>query len=156
MSIAPSRRLFLFGSAAALAAPAIAKIVPAPMLAPFQLPAIAKRYISGLLFEADSNVASLIEVGVRGADRPGLAYAVGAGGCLNWSVAPRDEFALAPHDVLQVSVTPIGKGDDIRYAKAHIIYYIGGKGFVEEFGFPSGYRNTWPLDASPQDAENSA
>lgn len=153
MSIAPSRRLFLFGSAAALAAPSIAKIVPAPTLAPFQLPAIAKRYISGLLFEADRNVASLIEVGVRGADRPGLAYAVGAGGCLSWSAAPEDEFALAPHDVLQVSVTPFREGD-IRHAKAHLTYFVGGKGFVEEFSFPSGHRQIWPLDRS--DAEISA
>jgi len=157
VSVALSRRLFLFGSAAALATPAIAKIIPAPVLAPFQLPAIPGRFIGDIFFEADHDAWSTIEVGVRGESHLKFAMTIPPLAVMRWSAVPLEEIVLSHADVLEVAVKPHAEGR-IAAARANIIYWIGRgdsrRGFIEEFSFPSGHRQSWPLDA--RSAEFSA
>lgn len=137
-----TRRLFIFGTAAALALPAVNKIVPvgadsAIVKREFQAAPQSLRSIRELFFSnGDAGIArATVSIGQRPRD-PLLSFTIGPNGFLVWKAAP---IVLLKDETLRLDVAPCGVG-----ARAELVYEADGKNYSEIFDFARGSRATIP------------
>lgn len=158
MTIQLNRRLFLFGSAAAVAAAAIS--APVVALAPpsrvFRAPALkpfARRMIHNLEATAPSQMGGWFRLIVR--DEAVLSSGVGAGGSLWWYAPPRFAIAQLPDDVMRLEFDPIPMAAGPTKEPFRIDLWVDDdddrgriRGFIEQHQFPSNGRRPLlvPLD----------
>ena len=101
-----TRRWFLIGSGAAIAAAAMPFATPVTAGAPYRT-----RHIVGLSASSAGNGAGNIALFARGQPLPLLHFGLGSGGFLEWRAAPDGHIIIRRQDVVKLAfdnLSPIG------------------------------------------------